>query len=289
MVDQQKHLKKRKRAGRRFALYTRGSLILALAFLIVFLGGIAIKGAPALFNLSFFLNSDSREVADAGIQGALLGSFYVLLVALVCAVPIGLMGGIYLEEFASRNKFTITLEVIISNLASVPPIIFGLVGVAVFLQVFGIPRSSALLGGMTLALMSLPVIIVTTRAALRTVPKLLRDAAYGVGASPLQVVLHHVLPLAVPGITTGILIALARVFGETAPLLILGMSAFILQPPADPLEPATTLPLLVFNWSRNPEQGFVDLSAAAILVLLLIIGVMNWVAILIRRKFEMRF
>jgi phosphate transport system permease protein len=289
MVDPQKHLKKRNRAGRRFALYTKGSLVLALVFLLVFFGGIAIKGAPALMNLNFFINTDSREVADAGIVGALWGSFYVLLVALVCAVPIGLLGGIYLEEFASKNKLTTILEVIISNLASVPPIIFGLLGVAVFLQIFDIPRSSALLGGMTLALMSLPVIIVTTRTSLRAVPQLLRDAAYGVGASPLQVVMHHVLPLAVPGITTGILIALARVFGETAPLLILGMSAFILQPPTDPLEPATTLPLLVFNWSRNPEQGFVDLSAAAILVLLLIIGIMNWVAILIRRKFELRW
>lgn len=289
MVDSKTHLKRRYRADRRFALYAKGSLVLALVFLVIFLGGIIVKGAPALFNANFFLNTDSRDVAHAGIQGALWGSFYVLMVAFIFAVPIGLIGGIYLEEFATRNKTTITLEVIISNLASVPPIIFGLLGVAVFLQLFGIPRSSALLGGMTLALMSLPVIIVTTRTAMRAVPQLLRDAAYGVGASPLQVVTHHVLPLAVPGITTGILIALARVFGETAPLLILGMSAFILQPPTSPLEPATTLPLLVFNWSRNPEEGFVDLSAAAILVLLLVIGIMNWLAILIRRKYERRW
>jgi phosphate transport system permease protein len=289
MVDPKLHLKRRYRADRRFALYAKGSLILALGFLVIFLGGIIIKGFSPLFNINFFLNTDSRDVVHAGIQGALWGSFYVLIVAFVCAVPIGLIGGIYLEEFATRNKLTITLEVIISNLASVPPIIFGLLGVAVFLQVFGIPRSSALLGGMTLALMSLPVIIVTTRTSLRAVPQLLRDAAYGIGASPLQVVSHHVLPLAIPGITTGILIALARVFGETAPLLILGMSAFILEIPANPLMPATTLPLLVFNWSRNPEQGFVELSAAAILVLLLIMGIMNWIAILIRRKFELRW
>lgn len=289
MVESQAHLKRRYRADRRFALYAKGSLVLTLGFLVVLLGGIILKGSPSLFNTQFFLNTDSREVAHAGILGALWGSFYVLIVSLICAVPIGLIGGIYLEEFAKRTRLTTTLEVIISNLASVPPIIFGLLGVAVFLQLFGIPRSSALLGGMTLALMSLPVIIVTTRTALRSVPQLLRAAAYGIGASPLQVVIHHVLPLAIPGITTGVLIAMARVFGETAPLLILGMSAFILEPPTSPLEPATTLPLLVFNWSRNPEPGFVDLSSAAILVLLLIIGIMNWVAILIRRKFEKRW
>jgi phosphate transport system permease protein len=289
MVEPHKHRQKRYRANRRFYLYAKISLALALVFLILFLGGIIVSGMSPLLNMDFFQQTDSCDPPTAGIQAALRGSLYVLAIVFVCAVPLGIIASIYLEEFTSRNKTMVAFEVIIANLAAVPPIIFGLLGVSVFLHLLHLPRSSALLGGVTLALMSLPVIIVTTRSSLRAVPQSLRDAASGVGASPMQIVFHHVLPLAIPGITTGILISLARVFGETAPLLLLGMSAFILQPPVSPLDPATTLPLLIFNWSRNPQAGFIELSAAAILVLLCIIGIMNGVAILIRRKFERRW
>lgn len=289
MDEAQKNRLKRLRANKRFEFYTKGSLIVALLFLIAFLGGIILSGIKEVLNPNFFLHTDSSDATMAGIQGALRGSLYVLAVVLTFVIPLGLISSIYLEEFMTKNKFAAIIEVIITNLASVPTIIFGLLGLSVFLHIFNLPRSSALLGGLTLTLMSLPVIIVTTRTALRAVPQALRNAAYGIGASPLQVVFHHVLPLAIPGITTGLLIALARVFGETAPLLLLGMSAFILQPPTSPLDPATTLPLLIFNWSRNPEPGYIELSAAAILVLLLIIGIMNWIAIVIRRKFEYRW
>ena len=241
------------------------------------------------FNIDFFSNADSRQPEIAGIGGAIMGSFWTLLITLVLAFPIGVMAAIYLEEFAPKNRLTDLIEVNVNNLAAVPSIVFGLLGLAVFIQVAELPRSSAVVGGLTLMLMTLPTIIIATRAALGAVPPSIREAAFGVGASPLQVVGHHVLPLAMPGVLTGTILGMARALGETAPLLMIGMVAFIVDIPRNPLHPATALPVQIYLWADSPDRGFSEKMAAAIIVLLVFLIVMNAVAIFLRRRLETRW
>jgi phosphate transport system permease protein len=251
---------------------------------------LAAKGAiHKNFNTSFFTSADSREPEAAGIGGALLGSLFTLLVTIAFCFPIGVMGAIYLEEFAPRNRLTDLIEVNINNLAAVPSIVFGLLGLAVFIQVVGLPRSAPLVGGLTLALMILPTIIVATRAALKAVPPSIREAAYGIGASPIQVVTHHVLPLAMPGVLTGTIIGMAHALGETAPLLMIGMVAFIVDLPSGPMDAATVLPVQIFLWADSPERGFEEKTAAGIMVLLAFLITMNAIAIYLRKRFEVRW
>ncbi len=245
------------------------------------------------FNHWLFTNADSREPELAGILGALIGSILTMIVTMFLAVPIGVGAAIYLEEFAPKNRFTDFIEVNINNLAAVPSIVFGLLGLAVFINVFGMPRSAPLLGGMVLALMTLPTVIISSRAALKAVPPSIREAALGVGASKTQAVFHHVLPLAAPGILTGSIIGLAQALGETAPLLMIGMVAFIADPPSLGLsgftEPATVMPVQIFLWSTGAERAFEARTAAAILILLFVMILFNAVAIYLRRRFERRW
>jgi phosphate transport system permease protein len=241
------------------------------------------------FNRDFFLGGDSREPELAGIAVALAGSVLSILVCLSLAVPFGVMAAVYLEEFAPKNRWTTLLEVNINNLAAVPSIVFGLLGLAVFLSVFEFPRSSPLVGGMVLALMTLPTIIITGRSALMAVPPSIREAALAIGASRVQAVFHHVLPLAMPGVLTGTIIGTARALGETAPLLMVGMVAFIVDIPDSIMAPATALPVQVFLWADQPERSFEERTAAAILVLLVFTCLMNIAAVLLRRKFETRW
>ena len=238
------------------------------------------------FNWGLFFNADSRFPEMAGMAGAIVGSFFALLVVLVISLPVGVATAVYLEEFAPKGRFSDFVEVNINNLAAVPSVVFGLLGLAVFLGFFGLPRSAPLVGGMTLSLMTLPTIIIATRAAIKAVPPSIREAALGVGASKHQVVMHHVLPLAFPGILTGTIIGLAQALGETAPLLLIGMNAFITAPPGDILSPSTALPTQIFIWADSPERGFVSRTAGAILVLLGFLITMNAVAIYLRNKFE---
>ena len=240
-------------------------------------------------NTQFLTGGDSREPELAGIWGAVVGSFYTMMVTLLLAFPLAVATAIYLEEFAKKNRWTDIIEVNINNLAAVPSIVFGLLGLAIFLGFFGLPRSAPLVGGMVLALIVLPTIIIATRAALKAVPPSIREAAYGIGASRMQVVFHHVLPLAMPGILTGTIIGMAHALGETAPLLMIGMVAFIVDIPTGPLDAATALPVQIFMWSDIPERGFVEKTSAAIMVLLGFLVLMNAVAILLRRHFERRW
>jgi len=237
-------------------------------------------------NLALLLNPDSRFPELAGLAGALKGSFYALLVCFLIAFPVGIAAGIWLEEFAPRNRLTDLVEVNINNLAAVPSVVFGLLALAVFIGWLGLPRSAPLVGGMTLALMTLPTIIIATRAAVKAVPPSIREAALGVGASRHQVVIDHVLPLAMPGILTGTIIGLAQALGETAPLLLIGMNAFITAVPDSITDPATALPTQIYIWADSPERGFAARTAAAIVVLLGFLVVMNGVAIYLRRRFE---
>lgn len=242
------------------------------------------------FNWELFFNADSRFPERAGLAGAITGSFYALLVCFLLSFPIGIAAAVYLEEFAPKNRFTDLIEVNINNLAAVPSVVFGLLGLAVFLGFFGLPRSAPLVGGMVLSLMTLPTIIITTRAALKAVPPSIREAALGVGASKHQVMIHHVLPLALPGILTGTIIGMAQALGETAPLLLIGMNAFI--PSIENmglLEPATSLPTQIFSWADSPERGFVSRTSAAILVLLGFLVIMNIVAITLRQMFQRKW
>ncbi len=241
------------------------------------------------FNLRFFVSGDSREPELAGIAGALLGSLWTMLVVLILSFPLGVMAAIYLEEFAPRNRWTDVIEVNINNLAAVPSIVFGLLGLAVFLNFFGLPRSAPLVGGMVLALMTLPTVIIAGRAALQAVPPSIREAALGLGASRMQMVGGHVLPLAMPGMLTGAIIGMARALGETAPLLMIGMVAFIVDLPKDPLDAATALPVQIFLWADSPERAFVERTSAATIVLLVFLILMNLGAVLLRRKFERRW
>ena len=241
------------------------------------------------FNRTFFTHGDSRDPELAGIWGAVVGSFFTLIVTLMLSFPIGVATAVYLEEFAPRNRWTDLIEVNINNLAAVPSIVFGLLGLSLFINVFGLPRSAPLVGGLVLSLMTLPVIIIAGRAALKTVPPSIREAALGVGASKMQMVLHHVLPLAMPGMLTGTIIGMARALGESAPLLMIGMVAFIVDIPGSPLDPATALPVQVYLWADSPERAFVERTSAAILVLLAFLLLMNATAILLRKRFERRY
>ncbi len=241
------------------------------------------------FNLDFFRHGDSREPELAGIRGALMGSFYTLLVTLGLSLPLGTAAAIYLEEFAPKNRWTDFIEVNINNLAAVPSIVFGLLGLAVFLNFFGLPRSAPLVGGLVLTLMTLPTIIIAGRASLKSVPPSIREAALGIGASKMQTVFHHVLPLAMPGMLTGTIIGMAQALGETAPLLMIGMVAFIVDIPGGILDPATVLPVQIYLWADSPERAFLEKTAAAILVLLVFLVLMNLAAIWLRRKFEKKW
>jgi phosphate transport system permease protein len=241
------------------------------------------------FNRYFFTRGDSRDPELAGIWGATVGSFFMLLVTLALSFPLGVATAIYLEEFAPRNRWTDLIEVNINNLAAVPSIVFGLLGLALFINAFGLPRSAPLVGGLVLSLMTLPVIIIASRAALTAVPPSIREAALGLGASKMQMVLHHVLPLAMPGMLTGTIIGMARALGESAPLLMIGMVAFIVDVPDSPLSPATALPVQVYLWADSPERAFVERTSAAIVVLLMFLLVMNAAAILLRKRFERRY
>lgn len=241
------------------------------------------------FNLSFLTAADSTDPTRVGIWGALKGSLLTMVVTLLLAFPIGVLAAVYLEEYAPRNRWTDLIEVSINNLAAVPSIIFGLLGLAVFLNFMHLPRSAALVGGLTLALMTMPVIVIAGRNAIKAVPPSIRDAALGIGASPVQVVFHHVLPLALPGILTGTIIGMARALGETAPLLMIGMRAFIATPPSGITDPATVLPVQIFLWSDEVSRGFVEKTSAAIIVLLIFLLTMNGIAIYLRNKFERRW
>lgn len=241
------------------------------------------------FNWGFFTHGTSREPEMAGIAGALMGSFYTLTLTLLFSFPIGVGAALYLEEFAPKNRWTDFIEVNINNLAAVPSIVFGLLGLAVFINIFGVPRSTPLIGALVLTLMTLPTIIIASRAALKSVPPSIREAALGVGASPLQTQFHHVLPLAMPGMLTGTIIGMAQALGETAPLLMIGMIAFIVDIPSGFTDAATVLPVQIFLWADSPERGFVERTSAAIMVLLGFLILMNLAAILLRRRFERRW
>jgi phosphate transport system permease protein len=241
------------------------------------------------FNTLFFTAGDSREPELAGIWGATKGSFFMLLVTVLLAFPLGVAAAIYLEEFAPRSWLVDVIEVNINNLAAVPSIVFGLLGLAVFINFFGLPRSAPLVGGLVLTLMTLPVIIIASRAAIKSVPPSVREAALGVGASKMQVVAHHVLPLALPGMMTGAIIGMARALGESAPLLMIGMVAFIVEVPSGPMSPASALPVQIYLWADSPEKAFVELTSAAIMVLLAFLLVMNGAAVWLRNRFERRW
>ena len=238
------------------------------------------------FNTALFTNGDSREPELAGIRGAIVGSFYMLAVTLLFAFPIGVATAVYLEEFAPRNRWADVVEISINNLAAVPSIVFGLLGLAVFIDWLSFPRSAPLVGGFVLALLTLPVVIIASRAAIRGVPGSIREAALGVGASRMQVVMDHVLPLALPGVLTGTIIGMSRALGETAPLLMIGMVAFIVDVPTGMGDPATALPVQIYLWSDSPERAFAERTSAAILVLLGFLLLMNLLAVLIRRRVE---
>ncbi len=241
------------------------------------------------FNWGLFTNGASSRPETSGLGVALVGSFYMMLIVLVLALPIGVAASIYLEEFAKKNRLTDLIEVNINNLAAVPSIVFGLLGLAVFINFFNLPRSASIVGGLVLTLMTLPTIIIATRSALRAVPPSIRAAALGLGASKTQMVFHHVLPLAAPGILTGTIIGLAQALGETAPLLLIGMVAFVANMPTTPMDPATALPVQIFMWANEAERAFVERTSGAIIVLLLFLAVMNIAAIILRRRFERRW
>lgn len=241
------------------------------------------------FNWRFLTGSDGTDPAQVGIWGALKGSLITMVVTLFLAFPVGVLAAVYLEEYAAKNRLTDLIEVSINNLAAVPSIIFGLLGLAVFLQFFSMPRSAAIVGGLTLALMTMPVIVIAARNAIKAVPPSIREAAMGVGASPVQVVFHHVLPLAIPGIMTGTIIGMARALGETAPLLMIGMRAFTTTPPQGLTDPATVLPVQIFLWSDEVNRGFVEKTSAAIIVLLVFLLTMNAIAVYLRNRFETRW
>ncbi len=241
------------------------------------------------FNRILFTAGDSREPELSGIRGALMGSLYTLVVTLILSFPVGVAAAVYLEEFAPKNRWTDLIEVNINNLAAVPSIIFGLLGLAVFLNFFGLPRSVPLVGGLVLTLMTLPTIIIAGRAALQSVPPSIREAALGVGASATQTVFHHVLPLALPGMLTGTIIGMARALGESAPLLMIGMVAFIVDVPQGINDPATVLPVQIYLWADSPERAFVERTSAATLVLLAFLVAMNGVAVWLRARLERRW
>jgi len=240
-------------------------------------------------NWGFFKNGDSREPEIAGILAALVGSALSLSVCFVLSFPLGVAAATYLEQFAPRSRISDIIEVNINNLAAVPSIVFGLLGLSIFLGYFDLPRSSPLVGGMVLSLMTLPTIIIASRASLQSVPPSIKEAALALGATPVQAVFHHVFPVALPGMLTGAIVGMARALGDTAPLLMIGMVAFIVDVPNSILEPATALPVQVFLWADSPERAFSEKTSAAIIVLLIFLIIMNLVAVLMRRRLEQRF
>ncbi len=241
------------------------------------------------FNTAFFTSGDSRDPELAGILGAVKGSFYTLMVTLLLSFPAGVAAAIYLEEFARPGRWSDIIEVNINNLAAVPSIVFGLLGLAIFLNTFGLPRSSPLVGGLVLTLMTLPTIIIASRAALKTVPPSIREAALGLGASRMQTVFHHVLPLALPGMLTGTIIGMAQALGETAPLLMIGMVAFVADVPQGITDPSAVLPVQIYLWADSPERAFMEKTSAAIMVLLSFLIAMNAAAVFLRNRFEKRW
>jgi len=241
------------------------------------------------FNTTLFTAADSREPELAGILGAVMGSVFTMIVTLALSFPIAVAAAVYLEEFAPKNRLTQVVEVNINNLAAVPSIVFGLLGLAVFINFFGLPRSAPLVGGMVLALMTLPTIIIASRAALKAVPPSIREAALGLGASKMQTIGHHVLPLAMPGMLTGTIIGMAQALGETAPLLMIGMVAFIVDIPSTFTDPATVMPVQVYLWADSPERAFVERTSAAIMILLGFLVAMNALAVVLRKRFERRW
>ena len=241
------------------------------------------------FNKALFTNGDSREPELAGIKGAVMGSLYMLIVTIVLSFPIGVAAAIYLEEFAPRNRWSDLIEVNINNLAAVPSIVFGLLGLAVFINWAALPRSAPLVGGLVLTLLTLPVIIIASRAAIKAVPPSIREAALGLGASQTQVVFHHVLPLALPGMLTGTIIGMSRALGESAPLLMIGMVAFIVDVPGGFTDPATALPVQIYLWADSPERAFAERTSAAIIVLLGFLLIMNLTAVILRKRMERKW
>lgn len=241
------------------------------------------------FNTTFFVNGDSREPELAGIRGAIAGSLLTMLVTFLLSFPIGVAAAIYLEEFAPKNRITEMVEININNLAAVPSITFGLLGLAIFINLMGVPRSTPLIGGLVLTLMTLPTIIISGRAAIKSVPPSIREAALGLGASRMQMVFHHVLPLALPGMLTGTIIGMAQALGETAPLLMIGMIAFVVDVPAFIGDPSTVLPVQIFLWADSPERAFTERTSGAIIVLLAFLIVMNTAAVWLRRRLERRW
>jgi len=286
--DTAKRLARRHRAERRFRALGLGAVVLSLAFLALLLFIMAKNGLGGL-SWDFLSGSDSTDPATAGVWGALKGSLLTMAVTLALSFPMGVLAAVYLEEFAPRNRWVDWIEVSINNLAAVPSIIFGLLGLAVFINTMHLPRSSPLVGGMTLALMTMPVIVISGRNAIKAVPPSIRDAALAVGASPVQTVFHHVLPLALPGILTGTIIGMARALGETAPLLMIGMRAFVATPPDSVTAPSSVLPMQIFLWSDEIDKAFVQNTSAAIIVLLAFLLAMNGLAIYLRNKFETRW
>jgi phosphate transport system permease protein len=283
-----RRLAKRHAAERRFRAMGLAAIVVSLVFLAVLLFTMAKNGLGGL-NLGFLTGSDSTGPATAGVWGAVKGSLLTMAVTLALSFPMGVLAAVYLEEFAPKNRWTEWVEVSINNLAAVPSIIFGLLGLAVFINLAHLPRSSPLVGGMTLALMTMPVIVISGRNAIKAVPPSIRDAALAVGASPVQTVFHHVLPLALPGILTGTIIGMARALGETAPLLMIGMRAFVSTPAGGITDPSSVLPMQIFLWSDEIDPGFVQNTSAAIIVLLVFLLAMNGLAIYLRNKFETRW
>ncbi|KMS54987.1 phosphate ABC transporter permease [Novosphingobium barchaimii LL02] len=272
----------------RFKMIGLGAIVLSLSFLALLLV-IMLKNGVAGLDWRFLSGSDSTEATVAGVWGATKGSLLTMGVTLLLSFPMGVLAAIYLEEFAPKKRWIEWIEVSINNLAAVPSIIFGLLGLAVFINTLGMPRSSPLVGGLTLALMTMPVIVISGRNAIKAVPPSIREAAYGIGASKVQTTFHHVLPLALPGILTGTIIGMARALGETAPLLMIGMRAFVATPPDGLTSPSSVLPMQIFLWSDEIDKAFVQNTSAAIIVLLVFLLAMNGIAIYLRNKFEVRW
>ncbi len=283
-----RRLARRYASERRFKWAGAAAIVLSLSFLAFLIVTMISNGAGGI-DWTFLSSSDSTDPGTAGVWGAFKGSLLTMVVTLALSFPMGVLAAVYLEEFAPRSRWIDMVEVSINNLAAVPSIIFGLLGLAVFINTFHLPRSAPLVGGMTLALMTMPVIVIAGRNAIKAVPPSIRDAALAIGASPVQVVFHHVLPLALPGILTGTIIGMARALGETAPLLMIGMRAFVATPPDGILAPATVLPMQIFLWSDEVDTGFVRNTSAAIIVLLAFLIFMNGVAIYLRNRFEQRW
>lgn len=284
----EKRRARRHAAERRFRLLGLGAIVLSMAFLALLLF-IMLKNGVGGFDWDFLSGSDSTDPDIAGVWSATKGSILTMLVTLLISFPMGVLAAVYLEEFAPRNRWIDLVEVSINNLAAVPSIIFGLLGLAVFINTMHLPRSSPIVGGLTLALMTMPVIVISGRNAIKAVPPSIRDAALAVGASPVQTVFHHVVPLALPGILTGTIIGMARALGETAPLLMIGMRAFVATPPGGFSDPSSVLPMQIFLWSDEIDKGFVQNTSAAIIVLLVFLLAMNGLAIYLRNKFEVRW